>query len=541
MVPTEEGEEGQKVSQEPFSSSFTSQDEEATTLSPYQARRDHLNEDKGDENSGMVGIDDSGEIDERDFEPPRLSDASKAATERLGQTAWASLESPFDKLKREVENDFTMENTVPDRLLLLPVSSSSSSTGQIKPGQGSSTSKRNLAAQVLRNRHEQQTRSVKKRQATPRQAGNPFVPSKEIQSIRKEKEERWNGIADLRKTPLAKVKVGQGGKGKETLYPRNGDDTIESLDWPTGMSPPVTMQFSVPHKKYSKTPAKGATTAALGDAAEEKGSATRAKDQGGNSYGQRWLISTPLKRGPQKGRKSLPTPPTITKRIGTQRLSRGIQDIQSPAGTSSAKLLDEDEGGGGDSDNEDDKVDMNLGIGKLSLEQTSTHIDKLLEMGEDDEDSEEEESESDDEEENAAMTADFSNRMASTTAIHSYRSGVDYPTSSSLHSNSRSIDQDTLFGIRDPNNSSKPPLPPSSLQNTSNFHSSSSSSSSEAPAQSSSSSKSASKQVYQPMGAHLYEQGTVYSGRPLLDDDRENTFSAPSPTPATAAGRKSRE
>lgn len=554
-MPTGEGEEEVEVSQEGSSSTFTSQDQEASTSSPYQYRRNRLNEDEENENGGMVGIDDSGEIDERDFEPPRLSDASKAATERLGQTAWAPVESPFDKLKREVDNDFIFQNSVPDRPPPISSSSSSTTTSQSKAGQTSTTPKRNLAAQVLRNRYEQQNRSAKRAQATPRQVGNPFVPSKEIQSIRKEKEEKWNGIADLRKTPLAKVKGGQLSKGKEAAYPNNGNDTIDSLDWPMGMSPPVTMQFSVPHKKYNKTPGKGAAAGA-GTLSrendplrivEDKRSASKAKDQGETSHGQRWLISTPLKRGPQKGRKSLPTPPTVTKRIGTHRLSRGLQDTQSPAGTSSSKLLDEDEDGNDedDDDNHDDKkvgTTLESGLDKLSLAQTSSNIDKLLEIGEDDEDSEEEESESDEEEENAALTVAAAvartNRMASVTAVH--RNGEDYPTSSSLASTSRSIDQDTLFGIRDPH-SSKPSIPPSSLQNISNFHSSSS----EGPAQSSSTTSSASgainQQVYQPMGSRLYEQGTVYGGRPLLGDDREDTFSAPSPTPATAAGRRSKE
>jgi DASH complex subunit ASK1 len=459
-------------------------------------------------------------LGEGDFEPPKLSEASRAATERLrpseeegsGRKAWENVESPFEKLKREVDR------------------------GAATPRKAGGSK---LATQVLRNQHEQ-SRSARKVQATPRRGGtataNPFaLNGMDIQSAKQV--DRWNGIADLRKTPLAKVKGGIL-KGKQTAMQNTVDDSIGSLDWPPGMSPPVTMQFSVPQKKYMKTPAKAAAQLAVDDllrTIEGASPATRRnliQRIGADSHSLRGtgspvnLTSTPLKRGPLKGRKSLPTPPTVTKRIGgTAKLTRGVQDTQSPATSSSARLLDEDE----DGIDPDEDDDLGTGLSKLGLTQTSAGIDKLLQGGtEDDEDSEEEdESDSDDEE---AMPA-----SSQIPTVRANKNGSDYPTGSSLASNSRSIDQDTLFGIRDPNKVSAPSS--SALKHSAKF-----SSSSDAPTQSSSSvNNGSSSGQYQPINHKLYEQGTVYGGRPLLNDDREDTYSAPSPTPATTSmGRRSK-
>ena len=64
-------------------------------------------------------------------------------------------------------------------------------------------------------------------------------------------EKTWNGIADLRTTPLRPA-------------PRDDSDDM-SLAMPEGMSPPVTMQFSMPQSKYLKTPAKEAARRVVND------------------------------------------------------------------------------------------------------------------------------------------------------------------------------------------------------------------------------------------------------------------------------------
>ena len=376
--------------------------------------------------------------------------------------------------------------------------------------------------------------------------GNPFT-AKKAESVQRD---RWNGIADLRKTPLAKVQ-GERRSGKEAVGKGSaGDDSIDSLAWPPGMSPPVTMQFSVPRSKYSKTPAKEAAQLVVDGllkTVEDASPATRQwmqqeremqRGQAGRLPAMRagpgGLVSTPLKRGIQKGRKSLPTPPTVTKRAGGNQGSRWeAQAADSPTGMSSARLLDEDEDGddllrgGEEGDEDNDYVDPDLGTGlsRIALSQTSASIDKLLQVNPDDEDSSGDDDESESDEEDDAL------RRPAASGAHLH-SGGDYPTASSLSSNSRSIDQDTLFGIRDPSRAPAGPGP-SALKTALAF------SSSELPSSDIPSSSTGSH-PYEPMGAHLYEQGTVYGGRPLLGDDREDTFSAPSPTPATAAGRRSK-
>lgn len=90
---------------------------------------------------------------------------------------------------------------------------------------------------------------------------------------------KWNGIADLRKTPLtgpstkskSKTKASSPKKKSSSAAAAVGNewdsdsDEDGSLAWPPGMSPPVTMQFSVPRSKYLKTPAKEAAKMVVED------------------------------------------------------------------------------------------------------------------------------------------------------------------------------------------------------------------------------------------------------------------------------------
>lgn len=460
-------------------------------------------------------MDDSGEFHERDFdEPPRLSEASMAATQRLrrgedegqGDAAWAPVESPFERLKREMSSEFGAAAPGQERLRQggdLEGRQLVQDIGRLVPmrERASATPKKHeesrLATQVLRKQHEH--KGVVKVQATPRRgaasAGNPFTVHG-LSARKAERNNKWNGIADLRKTPLAKIQ-GESRKGKQAVLQDIGDDSIADL------SPLPPTQSALPQRKFVKTPAHGTSRLALDDllkTLEGVSPATKRKmiqrigaDTRGTSGGA--LTSTPLRMGPAKGRKSLPTPPTITKRIdGTTILHRGASSSQqSPATTSSARLFDEDED------------------------------------GVDDEDSEDDESESDEEDDGInAAAAHATGRIPS---VQSSINGSDYPTNSSLASYSRSIDQDTLFGIRDPHKAA-PTCSASSLHKSTSF-----SSSSDAPTVSSSTKGS---KPYQPINPRLYEQGTVYGGRPLLNDDREDTFSAPSPTPATSQARKSK-
>jgi len=459
---------------EPSSTSFTSQNQDISTYpypSPYGGEVDEADGD-------LSRMDDSGEFDEQEFEqPPKLSGPSLAAAARSGegkegQTTWASLESPFEKLKREVDSDFSFaEGASPisaDGYQKMQVEKarderhSSDDNKQMPRTTPRKAGGSNLAAQVLRSQHEQQKKSARKVHATPKRGttnqGNPFANGKEVHSVRKDNPQRWNGIADLRKTPLAKIKA-DSRKGKEIAIEDGGDDFNDSLAWPEGMSPPVTKRIPVPQSRYIKTPAKeaaqlvvddllrtveGASPAMRRKLLQDKDLFVKQKSRAGMAMGG--LASTPLKKGAQKGRKSLPTPPTVTK-----RQTRGGPNSNSPAGISSSRLLDEDEDGLTYNDlamGEEEEVspDLGTGLSRLALTQSSASIDKLLEVNDDDDDSSgEEESDSDSEED---LPRSSTRPGASRSHVGN---GSDYPTGSSLVSNSRSIDQDTLFGIRDPN------------------------------------------------------------------------------------------
>lgn len=104
-------------------------------------------------------------------------------------------------------------------------------------------------------------------------ARNPFTKGNE----------RWNGIADLRNTPL-NPKIRRPPSAKKSIPPPPGtnfditdtfDDEPEE-DLALGMSPPVTMNFGIPgagggggHQKFSRTPAKEATKLIIDDLMKE--------------------------------------------------------------------------------------------------------------------------------------------------------------------------------------------------------------------------------------------------------------------------------
>lgn len=97
-------------------------------------------------------------------------------------------------------------------------------------------------------------------------AQNPFAKDNQ----------QWNGIADLRNTPL-NPKIRRPPSAKKAIPPPPGTnfditDTFEDEpeeDPALGMSPPVTMNFGVPGKNFSRTPAKEATKLIIDDLMKE--------------------------------------------------------------------------------------------------------------------------------------------------------------------------------------------------------------------------------------------------------------------------------
>ncbi|KZO96935.1 hypothetical protein CALVIDRAFT_563569 [Calocera viscosa TUFC12733] len=132
-------------------------------------------------------------------------------------------------------------------------------------------------------------------QKTPRAALNPFRPAEE-------QGKRWNGIADLR--------VPSPAKGHKHRTPKRGmpslnlpiDDDSDDDDLPPGMSPPVTMNFTLPAKKLARTPAKEVARLAVEGMTKGLGGDTPSPElEERNSYGwedQSAAHPTPPRRRP---------------------------------------------------------------------------------------------------------------------------------------------------------------------------------------------------------------------------------------------------
>ena len=200
--------------------------------------------------------------------PPRLSTSVYAQ---------AHLETPFERLKRDVEASRMedMSREASRKMADMSIATDPSLVVSDIPKSSSPAKGRRRS-------------SARPRVSVASGAPNPF-------------EKTWNGIADLRTTPLRPA-------------PRDDSDDM-SLAMPEGMSPPVTMQFSMPQSKYLKTPAKEAARRVVNDLLKSVGG-----DDGDMSLGdvspsarRKSVVGTPLVKDTMRRRDSLPTPPTITK------------------------------------------------------------------------------------------------------------------------------------------------------------------------------------------------------------------------------------
>lgn len=209
---------------------------------------------------------------------------------------------------------------------------------------------------------------------------------------------RGDGIADLRHTPL---------RGRAHGMDQGEDD---SLAWPDDMSPPVTVQMSVPRSRHSIAPQ---PSARLVD--DVLRSAESARDR---SARRQSVVGTPLVR---RGRRdSLPTPPTITK---VQAPPSGNTSGKSAA----ARLMDEDEGLG----MEPEAVGVRPSP-RVSL--IPGAIERMLESDEESDDDD-----SDDDEVPPPPPPGHTGPLRAPDGGHSH---------SSAGITSRSIEDDTLFGVR---------------------------------------------------------------------------------------------
>nr|CDI51934.1 conserved hypothetical protein [Melanopsichium pennsylvanicum 4] len=412
--------------------------------------------------------------------------------------------------RRQVDPDSSDASSLHD----LPQFKSSAASGD-RMKTSSTPKKGALLNKVLESEHKRNKGrlSYTKIQATPRSSqskSNPFAPP----SVR-----MWDGIVDLRKTPLiSKIKGGRstktasGSKHGLSKPAQAADDEDwdsdssdkDSLGWPAGMSPPVTMQFSVPQSRYAQTPAKEAARMMVDDLLRSVGasspaprvwpkssSKSRAAELATRSGKQ--LTGTPLRadRKATRQRDRLPTPPTLTKRgpsLAQEPTPSSSHVGSSSANASSAALLmDADEG--------------------LELKAAD---------------------------EQGISTADVHHRFAKfSTSSNSRLGGSSQPDSSGWTSSTissfnqpkqagRSIEDDTLFGVR----SNAPPRERETLGG----RGVSSASGASGPSRSAggAANDARSEESFKVWG-HVDEMGTVHGGRPLVD--RDDTYSAPSPTP----------
>lgn len=450
--------------------------------------------------------------------------------------------------------------------------SSKASAGRMKT---SSTPKKDaLLNKVLDSEHKRNKGrlSYTKIQATPRSSqskSNPFAPP----NVR-----MWDGIVDLRKTPLtSKIKGAKSSKAAsgskqasskaedDENWDSDSSDKEDSLGWPAGMSPPVTMQFSVPQSRYAQTPAKEAAKMMVDDLLRSVGASSPAprvwpksssKSRAGEAQAahgassRKQPVATPLRmdrkepkqREKQSGgggrrRDSIPTPPTLTKR-GPSLAREATPSASQPGGSSAnassaALLMDADEGLELNEADAISAADVHQRFGGLNLKAVAPLPLDDDDDDDDDNDDDDESSESESEDGGDSIAGSMLSSAAKYSVSSNSRSGNNSQpdnsgwTSSTISSFNqpkqagRSIEDDTLFGVRAP----AEPRTAAAGRGTRGT-----SSSSAVPARSIAAATGDARgdDSFKVWG-HVDEMGTVHGGRPLVD--RDDTYSAPSPTP----------
>ncbi|WVF65720.1 hypothetical protein IAT40_000451 [Kwoniella sp. CBS 6097] len=228
-----------------------------------------------------AGTDDSGSFI---FDPPATSSTplpSGRGQGRINESWEDSLESPFEKLDRQLRSELKIGDkaeqypsdgtssdmptpSLPSGYSLPSMMSRDSSdfsqsqldeghsTGAVEPSQLSSFTTSNAARPSSATPRANRTALP----AVSKSRSNPFGPD-------------FNGIVDLRNTPLnPKSKSSRSKRDKTTRPPKTSilpnvelDSSSDEDDLPFGMSPPVTMNFTLPPKaqafnNIAKTPGK---------------------------------------------------------------------------------------------------------------------------------------------------------------------------------------------------------------------------------------------------------------------------------------------
>ncbi|PKI85601.1 hypothetical protein MVES1_000006 [Malassezia vespertilionis] len=275
---------------EPAAQDASVRAEDDTTTAPDQDDQTHLTRDSDHLQS-----------------PPRLSHSMYAPND-----SDLPAPTPFERLKHDVEQSQLYEQ--PQRHdaplhasdVSVSVEDSSIAHTQRMPFSSSPLKARAVASPARTQRRLSARPRVSIQPTDQGLLTNPFSTEDSVRL--------WNGIADLRKTPLR----GQHGAATPFRSPskvQQEADEHDSLEWPQGMSPPVTMQFSVSKSKYANTPAKDAAKSKVDDLVQSVSGLPSAARHGKTPAKRRQsVVGTPLtRRTPSARRDSLPTPPTITK------------------------------------------------------------------------------------------------------------------------------------------------------------------------------------------------------------------------------------
>ncbi|WFD04066.1 hypothetical protein MOBT1_002765 [Malassezia obtusa] len=225
--------------------------------------------------------------------PPRLSQSVYAPLDDSESPHAA--ETPFERLKRDVERSTLADS--PSRRPERPMHPSDISVSMANDPSVT-------VGDVPKSSSPWKQHTRRRSSARPRvsvvgnTSTNPFSGEEGARA--------WDGIADLRTTPL---------RSAHTRRVSRSDEEDTSLQMPDGMSPPVTMQFSVPQSRYQQTPAREAARLVVDDLLRSVGGERAEASSPPRSARRRSVVGTPLtKRTPSRSRRdSLPTPPTITK------------------------------------------------------------------------------------------------------------------------------------------------------------------------------------------------------------------------------------
>ncbi|KAK0566690.1 hypothetical protein OC844_000596 [Tilletia horrida] len=427
---------------------------------------------------------------------------------------------------------------------------------------------------------------------------------------------RWDGIADLRSTPLnargkrfgARLGAASGSRRLSTS-PQKGkgasqstqlktqtvqewsdeedadeDEEGDSLPPLLGMSPPQTLQFSVPRSRYMNTPAKEAARLMVDDVlrtidgiadplamaarTRQERTADAARQQAAlsgssSSRPHPSVVGTPLRKDKPKskstinrGRDSLPTPPTLTKlpprplasyisdhaaapttglqasttplaapgtarTLGSAGSSAGVV-VPGSIGTRSnaGRVMDEgeDEGAAGFDFSE---LQLRQGTSAAAVPGSADAVSQdrvgtLLNLDDEDSDSQSDSEDDDD----ALVGANVIPAYPATASKSSWTIGSAQGSSGGSRTTGsrqgRSIEDDTLFGVRAPSASTSAGLRTNS-----------------GPMQNPFAKSNTAVPNYKPVDS------TVHGGRSLIGADRSDTYSAPSPTPFGFGGGSS--